>query len=70
MNIWTHLVGLMYFLYLLYEDNFVFLPDHGSDIGDHITFIFFDFCCMVCEYQMDVLLKDLRRNAGGQVITD
>ena len=47
MNIWTHLLGLIYFFYLLIYDNFSLLEDSHSDFGDNLTFTLMDSAFMV-----------------------
>ncbi|XP_020602180.1 progestin and adipoQ receptor family member 3-like [Orbicella faveolata] len=34
-NIWSHLVGFLYFFYLLLVDNLVRIPDHNGTFSDH-----------------------------------
>lgn len=47
-NIWSHLLGLIYFTLLQFNDNLYFLPDHGSTFGDHMTFTAMNLCFQVC----------------------
>ena len=46
-NIWSHLLGLIYFTLLQFEDNIYFLPDHQGSIGDHMTFTIMNLCFQV-----------------------
>ena len=46
-NIWSHLLGLLYFMFLTLHDNFFFLPQNRADFGDHLTFTILDLCFQV-----------------------
>ena len=37
-NIWSHLSGLFYFLYLALYDNFVYIPERNGSFPDHMVF--------------------------------
>ena len=47
MNIWSHVLGLIYFTLLQINDNFHFLPENGADAGDHFTFTVMNLCFQV-----------------------
>ena len=47
MNIWTHLLGFLYFFYCLINDNLSLLEDSHSDFGDNLTFTLMDSAFMV-----------------------
>lgn len=49
LNIWTHLLGFMYFMYLLVFDNLSLMEDPHGDFGDNLTFTLMDIAYMVCE---------------------
>ena len=34
-NIWTHVVGFVYFALLLIDDNILLIPQGGGNYGDH-----------------------------------
>ena len=36
-NIWSHLLGLMYFSYLTFHDNFVYVPKKNGTFEDHLV---------------------------------
>ena len=78
-NIWTHLIGIVYFTFLILEDNFAFLPEHKGEFGDHLTFTCLTLCfqiCMVCStgYHLfncmseTVLKKWLHLDLGGVAV--
>ena len=46
-NIWSHMLGLVYFAVLLLDDLFSFLPENGAELNDYLTFALLDFCFMV-----------------------
>ena len=46
-NIWSHMLGLVYFTLLQINDNFHFLPENGADAGDHFTFTIMNLCFQV-----------------------
>ena len=46
-NIWSHMLGLIYFTLLQIDDNFHFLPENGADAGDHFTFTIMNLCFQV-----------------------
>ena len=46
-NIWSHMLGLIYFTLLQINDNFHFLPENGADAGDHFTFTVMNLCFQV-----------------------
>ncbi len=46
-NIWSHLIGFVYFALLMIDDNLSFLPGNGSDWGDHLTFTILNLCFLV-----------------------
>ncbi|XP_003382442.1 PREDICTED: progestin and adipoQ receptor family member 3-like [Amphimedon queenslandica] len=50
MNIWTHLLGFLYFFYLLINDNLSLLEDSHSDFGDNLTFTLMDSAFMTCMF--------------------
>jgi predicted membrane channel-forming protein YqfA (hemolysin III family) len=47
-NIWSHLLGLVYFILLLMDDVFLFLPQYNADFGDYFTFTILTLCFQVC----------------------
>ena len=47
LNIWSHVIGFLYFSYLFLEDNFSFLPNNGGTWKDHLVFCSFNFCFQV-----------------------
>jgi predicted membrane channel-forming protein YqfA (hemolysin III family) len=47
-NIWSHLLGLIYFTLLQFNDNLYFLPEYGGTSGDHMTFTAMNLCFQVC----------------------
>ena len=49
-NIWTHLIGFMYFSFTLLEDNAVVIPKAGGDYGDHFTFTIMGVCYLVSSH--------------------
>lgn len=51
LNVWSHLLGFLYFSYLFLEDNFSFLPNNNGTWKDHFIFSSFNLCfqaCMLC----------------------
>ena len=46
-NIWTHVVGFVYFALLLIDDNILLIPQGGGNYGDHLAFTVMDVCYLV-----------------------
>ena len=64
-NIWSHLLGLLYFMFLTLHDNFFFLPQNRADFGDHLTFTILDFCFQV-ESSLTSLPPDTHPHSQSQ----
>lgn len=48
LNIWTHLIGGLWFLFVIIYDNFVHIPNIGGSLHDHIIATIFDVCFALC----------------------
>ena len=46
-NIWTHVIGFVYFALLLIDDNVLLIPQGGGNYGDHLAFTVMDVCYLV-----------------------
>jgi hypothetical protein len=46
-NIWTHVLGFVYFSLVLLEDNIVLIPEAEGNYGDHFTFSIMNICYLV-----------------------
>lgn len=47
-NIWTHVLGFVYFSLVLLEDNIVLIPEAEGNYGDHFTFSIMNICYLAC----------------------
>ena len=43
-NIWTHLIGAVWFMYLTIYDNQILLPSVRAKFEDHIVMTSFEIC--------------------------
>ena len=48
-NIWTHVIGFVYFALLLIDDNILLIPQGGGNYGDHLAFTVMDVCYLVSQ---------------------
>ena len=46
-NIWTHVIGFVYFALLLIDDNVLLIPQGGGNYGNHLAFTVMDVCYLV-----------------------
>jgi predicted membrane channel-forming protein YqfA (hemolysin III family) len=63
-NIWSHLLGLVYFAMLLMDDVFGLLPQNNAQFGDYFIFTILSLCfqiCMLCSagYHMFMCQSEL-----------
>lgn len=69
-NIWTHVIGFVYFALLLIDDNILLIPQGGGNYGDHLAFTVMDVCYLV-SWQCHCSLGgegDIRLGVTGWVI--
>ena len=56
-NIWTHIIGFVYFALILLDDNIMTVPSSNGNLGDHLTFSIMDSCFMVCYLNTSVAIE-------------
>lgn len=49
-NIWSHLLGFLYFFYLLLVDNLARIPEHDGTFSDHVVFTCLLIGYMICMF--------------------
>ncbi len=47
LNIWTHLIGGIWFLMVIIYDNYIYIPEIRGGFQDHLIVTIFDFCFAV-----------------------
>lgn len=47
LNIWTHLIGGLWFLFVIFYDNLESVPSMDGKLEDHVIVTTFDFCFAV-----------------------
>eukprot|EP00794_Sanderia_malayensis_P016884 gene16884-18590_t len=48
LNIWTHLLGGLWFLITIAYDNFIYIPEINGSFQDHLIVTVFDICFALC----------------------
>ena len=65
-NIWTHVIGFVYFALLLIDDNILLIPQGGGNYGDHLAFTVMDVCYLV-SWQCHCSLWGAGGGGGGRI---